>query len=330
MPSTSYGDISPRTAAYAVKEMLERGIPYAVIEKFAQSKPLPNNMTKVVKFRRYEALPILEVPLVEGVTPTSQQLTATDASVTLSQFGGVVEITDVVNDTHEDPVMLEASGILGEQAVQTVEKYRHGVFKAGTNVLYANGVSRAAVNSGLTLDLVRKAVRQLKRQNARPITQVIRSTPNWGTENVRASYVALIHPDLEADIRAIEGFVPTEKYGTTPPWEAEIGKIQEVRFVCSTIFDSFKAAGGDPAVNGVVSEDGLAADVYPILVLGKDAIGITALRGQSSLTPTVVNPKPSDSDPLAQRGKVGWKTMQGAVILNDFFMVRLEVAAKNL
>lgn len=330
MAVTTYGDISPRTAAFAVKEMLVRGLPYLVLDKFAQSKPFPNNMTKVMKFRRYEALPILTTPLAEGVTPTSQSIAVSDVTLTLTQFGGYTEISDVVNDTHEDPVLQEHAGVLGEQAAQTVEKFRYGIFRAGTNVAYANGATRSAVNSVISIESIRKAVRSLKRQNARPITQVIRSTPNWGTENVRASYVALIHPDLEADVRALPGFVPTEKYGTIPPWDAELGKVEEVRFVCSTIFESFIAAGGDPTVNSVLSDDGMAADVYPVLILGRDAIGVSALRGQSSLTPTVVNPKPSDSDPLAQRGKVGWKTMQGAVILNDLFMIRLEVAASAL
>jgi len=36
---TSYGDISPRTAAYAVAQMLKRGLPYLVLEKFGQSLP---------------------------------------------------------------------------------------------------------------------------------------------------------------------------------------------------------------------------------------------------------------------------------------------------
>ena len=46
-----------------------------------------------------------------------------------------------------------------------------------------------------------------------------------------------------------------------------------------------------------------------------------------ALTPMVVNPKPSDSDPLAQRGHVSWKAYENAVILNDFWMARLESAA---
>jgi len=46
-----------------------------------------------------------------------------------------------------------------------------------------------------------------------------------------------------------------------------------------------------------------------------------------AVTPMVVNPKPSDSDPLGQRGHAAWKSMQTAVILNDAWMVRAEVAA---
>jgi N4-gp56 family major capsid protein len=41
----------------------------------------------------------------------------------------------------------------------------------------------------------------------------------------------------------------------------------------------------------------------------------------------VVNPKPAPGDPLAQRGTVGWKAWQAAVILNDAWMARAEVAA---
>lgn len=43
MPTTVYGDISPRTAAYASKELLERANPLLVLERFGQAKPLPEN-----------------------------------------------------------------------------------------------------------------------------------------------------------------------------------------------------------------------------------------------------------------------------------------------
>lgn len=325
MAQTAYGDISPRTAAYAEKELLKRGLPFLVLEKFGQAKTLPEASSKVIKFRRYSALPNTPAALTEGVTPAGQTLAVTDITATLSQYGDKVTITDVILDTHEDPVLNEAVNLLGEQAAQMIEKMRFGVLKAGTNVLYANGATRNAVNTAITLQLQRRAVRALKRQNARFITSIVRSTPNYGTENVAPGFVALIHPDLEADVRGLAGFVPAEKYGSMTPWENELGKVEDVRYVSSTIFEPWADAG---AVKGtMLSTSGTNADVYPVLYVARDSYGIVALKGMFAVTPMVVNPKPSDSDPLAQRGHVGWKAMQTAVILNDAWMVRAEVAA---
>lgn len=325
MAINQYGDISPRTAAYAEKELLKRGLPFLVLEKFGQAKALPASNSKVIKFRRYNPLPNTPVALSEGVTPTSQNLTVTDVTATLVQYGGLTTLTDVVLDTHEDPVLNEAVAILGEQAAQMIEKMRYGVLKAGTNVLYANGAARNAVNTTVTLALQRKAVRALKRQNARPITSIVRSTPAYDTAAVAPGYVGLIHPDLEGDVRNLTGFVPAEKYGTMTPWENELGKCEDVRYVSSTIFEPWQDAGG--AKGTMLSTSGTSADVYPILYLARDAYGIVALKGQYAATPMVVNPKPSDSDPLAQRGHAGWKAFTTCVVLQDAWMVRAECAA---
>lgn len=325
MSSNVYGDISPRTAALAAKDLLKRGLPHLILEKFGQSKPLPEKSSKVMKFRRYNALDATPAALTEGVTPAGQALTVTDVTATLVQYGSRVQISDVIADTHEDPVLQESMTLLGEQAAQMVEKMRFGVVKAGTNVLYSNGSARTDVNTVLTLVAQRKATRSLKRQNARPITTVVKSTAAWGTETVAPGFIGLVHPDLESDIRTLVGFVPAEKYGSMTPFESEIGKVEDVRYLSSTIFAPFADAGGTKG--SMLSTTGTSADVYPVLYLAANAYGIVALKGMYSVTPMVVNPKPSDSDPLGQRGHVGWKSMQTAVILNDAFLARLEVAA---
>lgn len=322
---TVYGDISPRTAAYASKELLKRGLPFLVLEKFGQAKTLPANNSKVIKFRRYSALPTTPVALTEGVTPAGQTLASTDVTATLSQYGDSTMITDVIMDTHEDPVLNEAIQLIGEQAAQMIEKMRFGILKAGTNVIYANGTARNQVNTAISITLQRRATRALKRQNARFITSIVRSTPSYGTEAVAPGFVGLIHPDCEADVRGMAGFVPAEKYGSISPWENELGKVEDVRYVTSTVFEPWADAGG--AKGSMLSTSGTSADVYPVLYLARDAYGLVALKGMFAVTPMVVNPKPSDSDRLAQRGHVGWKAMQTAVILNDAWMVRGEVAA---
>lgn len=328
---TLYGDISPRTAAYVAVELLKRGLPYLCLEKFGQSKPIPANNTTSIKFRRYNALALATTPLTEGVTPTAKKLTKTDVTATLSQYGDLVEITDIVYDTHEDPVLKEATAIIGEQAAQTIETIRFGVLKAGTNVFYANDDGtplRTEVISPVSLTVQRKVTRALKRQNALPITSIVKSSANYGTESILPAYVALGHTDLEADIRGMSKFTDAKDYGSTQPMEAEIGSCESARYILSNIFTAWADAGANKG--SMISTSAVKADVYPILYIARDAYGLVALKGKYAITPMVINPTPSKSDPLGQRGSVSWKTLQTAVILNDAWMARLECAATEL
>jgi N4-gp56 family major capsid protein len=327
---TNFGDISPRTAVYAQKEFIRRALPYLVLEKFGQGYPIPSNTAKTTKFRRYEALDPTPNVLSEGITPTAKKLVATDVTATLVQYGDHIVISDVVMDTHEDPALNEAIAILGEQAAQMIENIRFGVLVAGTSVQYATGSARSAVVDVITLAMQRKVTRALKRQNARYITSVLKSTPSYKTEPVAASYIGLCHPDVEADLRNISTFVPVELYGTGTPYEGEIGKLENVRYITSTTFVPFSGdANKGGTVGTKIPNDVTAANcaVYPVLYLAKDAYGIVPLKGMNAVTPMVVNAKPSDSDPAAQRNHVSWKTMQTAVILNDSNIIRLECAA---
>jgi N4-gp56 family major capsid protein len=354
MATTTYGDISPRTAAFVVRDLLKRGMPWLILEKFGQAKPLPARSTKTIQFRRYYLdstwtatfgsdfnpheyfkgtnFDPANKTLTEGVTPDATLLESSDYDATLVQYGDRVVITDVIMDTHEDPVMREAVDILGEQAAVLIEKTRYNTLKAGTNVFYSNGSARSAVNTIFSLNDQRKVTRFLKRQLGKPITSAVKSTPAFGTEAIAPSFICICHPDLEPDLRAISSFVPAEKYGTMTPWDGEIGKIEDVRYLTSTIIEPFEGVGTSGATGGtnVLENASSEANVFPMLYLARDAYGIVAFKGANALTPMVVNPKASDSDPLAQRGHVGWKGYSATIILNDFWMVRLEVAVSDL
>lgn len=324
--TTTYGDITPRTAGHVVRELLERGFPHLCFEKWGQAKPLSNRSTKTMIWRRYLAFNATPKTLAEGVTPKMTQLRKVDVQTTLVQLGDGTTISDVVADTHEDPVMQEAIDILGEQAAIMVEKFRFNILKAGTSVFYSNGTARTSVNTKITTSLQRRITRQLDRLLARKITRAIASTARFDSASIPAAYVALHHTDVSNDVRDMFGFKDTVDYGGgMVAMENETGNVESVRYFGSQIMEPWTDAGG--AYGGaVISTSGTSADVYPVLYIAKDAYGLVALKGQSALTPMVVNPKPSDSDPFAQRGHVTWKSMQGAVILNDDWMVRAEVA----
>ena len=327
-----YGDITPRTAGYAMPGFLMRALPYLVLEKFLDLKPLPSNSTKIAIFRRYEALEKALTPLVEGVTPVGKSMRYTDVQCTLQQYGDFVQLTDQIQDLHNDPVLQEYTTIIAEQTAQTLETLRYNVLVAGTNVFYANKVSgRGNVVAPIVLADQRRVTRAFKRQNVGYITQQTSSTPNYGTVSVRAGYVALVHPDCENDVRAITGFKDAVDYGSKVPVDTfEIGVVEDVRYMRSTIFTSFADVGG--AKGNMVSTSGTLADVYPILFLGAHCAASVPLKGKNAVTaPIVRNPGTiSDSDKLGQRGHVGWKAYFGAVILNQLFMARCEVGATEL
>jgi len=325
--ATNYGDISPRTAGKAAKELLKRAVPFLVLEMFGQSKPIDKNSTKTQIFRRYNALDPTPKPLTEGVTPTAKKLTKTDVVATLVQYGDRIELSDVVMDTHEDPVLMESVDILGEQAGQMLEIVRFGVVKAGTNVFYSTGSARASVDAAISTAFQRRVTRALKRQNARVITSRVSASPNYATEPVAPSFIGMCHPDVENDIRDMDGFVPVEKYGTVSPYPNEIGKVEDCRYLTTTIMEPWLAAGAAVGATGMIGVTNI--DVYPVLYVGRDAYGIVPFKGDKAVTPMIVNPKPSDSDPMAQRGHAAWKAMHTAVILNDLWMVRGEVAVKS-
>lgn len=344
MALTTYGDITPRQAAFSVANLLTRAMPYMMLEKFGQAYPIPRNNTKIAKFRRYfletgtgaysgnagdYSVPLALTPLTEGVTPTGSKLDSKDYTVEMSQYGDFLEFTDVIEDTHEDmPQLLrEMTDILGEQAAHTLETLRFNVLKAGTNVFYANGTVRTDVNTPITLAMQRRITRSLKRQNAKPITSIVKSTVNYNTQPIEAAFIALTHPDVENDIRDLDGFISVKQYGgSVTAMEGEIGSVEDVRYIRSTVFEAFEDAGGlDGDV--VLSTSGTNADVYPVLFLARDAYGIVPLRGRDSVQVMVVNPQPTNVDPLAQRGTAGWKAWNATVILQDAFLVRAEVAA---
>lgn len=327
--SSTDGTLSTMANVYVVAKMLIRALPYLVFEKFGQAYPLPTKSTKTAKFRRFESLDATPKELTEGVTPTAQTFSVTDIEATVHQYGNLVTMTDVLLDTNDSPVMEQVTQIVGEQAAETVENMRIGVLLGGTNVEYANGAARNEVNTPISLPLQRRITRKLKNQKARFLTDSIKSTPRFYTESISPCFVAVCHPDCEADIRSMPHFQDVKDYGNTSPWENEIGAVEGVRYLFTTLMKSWPDAGGaktNAAGDTMVSTTGTKADVYPILFLAKDAYGLVPLKGAESLTPVIINPSHTESDPLAQRAHVAWKTMQTCVILNQAWMVRAEVA----
>jgi N4-gp56 family major capsid protein len=331
MPISSYGDISQRTAVHAMMDYLDYVHPRIILNKFGQTHKIPKNKAQTIKMRRPVPFAVSTVPIVEGVTPNPHGITYEDVQVSLAQYGDLAGLTDVVQDLSEDPVLQHMVKLSGENAAAVIEQVTYGVVRGGTNVIYANGANRAAVNTKVTLAKQRAATKFLARMKARKITEILSASPNIGTEPVEAAYVAVCHTDLGPDIRDMPGFVHVSEYGNRKPLcDEELGSVDDVRYVLSEDLAPFINAGG--AAGGLVDSTGGAnADVYPIIIFGKEAFGTTPLKGSEAARVYVHNPDQSDkADPIAQRGFVGWKAYFAALILNQAWLIRMEVAATKL
>ena len=329
MSQTTYSGLSQRTTAWAISEMLDHAKPIEVLAQYGMTKPVPRNTSQKVKFRR--AIPLaVATNLVEGVPPTIKAMQYEDVEADLKQFGDVIGITDVVADLAEDPVLKDATEVLGEQAAETKEAKLWGVLQGGTNVDYANGNVRTAVNTALTTKMQRAAVRHLKNERAKKVTEKVASTVQYGTEQIAPAFLAFCHSDVESDIRDMDGFIPCEKYGSMKALPYEIGKVEDVRYIASAALNPVLASGAT-TLNGMKSEGGNNVDVYPVVYIGKNAYGHIALAGKNAFSPMVTQTgQATKSDPLGQKGTVGYKTYFEALILNEAWIKRVEVAVTDL
>ena len=228
--------LSPEMRTYYADYLIDNAEPALVHDRFAQKHTIPTGGGKSVQFRKYDPLPKLTDPIAEGITPTGQTINMRIVTATVAQYGGYVEMTDLLLMTAIDNNLCMATKLLGSQAGRTLDTISREVLVGGTNVQYAEGQvsSRSQLTGGkeegnhyLTVDAIRKAVRFLKNQNA---------------EKIDGAYVAIIHPDCAYDLMSDPNWKYPHQYSDPSAiFEGEIGKLEGVRFIESTEAKVFHA-----------------------------------------------------------------------------------------
>lgn len=327
MGITNTTSLPPAIQAFYDRNLLARAQPAEVHGRFGQKRPIAQRNGNQIKFRRYSQLAPASTPLTEGVTPSGSSLTVTDLLASLAQYGDYVSLTDMVSLTNQDPVVTEATDVLGDQAGTTIDQARRDVLVAGTNVAYASGVaSRATVAAAITASDLNKAIRFLKVQNAKFMKAGIAATDKIATAAVRKSFIALVHPDVEMDLESMTGYRSVSDYASQEGvLEDEIGAYKNIRFVSSTNCKIFPGAGA--AGTTVLKNNGANFDVYVTLIIADNAYGVCPLSGQAMNTYVKPLGSAGTADPLEQRSTVGWKATTTTKILNDSWMIRLETGA---
>ena len=328
MATTTLTQVAPGVQAFYDRNLLSRAQPNDIHGRFGQKRPISARSGNQIKFRRYSQLAVASTALTEGVTPAGSSLAVTDVTATLAQYGDFITLSDMVSMTNQDPLVTEATDVLGDQAGTTVDQVRRDVMVAGTNVAYSgSSAARATTIVALAAADLNKAIRFLKGQNAKFMKEGIPPSDGVGTGAIRKAFIGLVHPDVEYDLENITGFKPVSDYpAQMGVMEDEIGAYKNIRFLTSTNAKIFASAGTTSA-SGFKGAGATLNDVYATLIIAAEAYGVCPLAGQAM--ETIVKPIGSagSADPLNQRSTVGWKATTITQILNQSWMIRLESLA---
>lgn len=301
-------DLSPEMKVYYDQYLIKLAEPNLVFMRYGQKRPIPRGRGKTIEFRKFSSLDKQTTALTEGVTPDGQSLNVTTKTGNISQYGGYVAISDMLDLTAIDNIKNETTQLLASQASRTLDTIVRNIVSAGTNVRYAGGkTSRANLTATdtMTIDLIRNASTDLRRMNA----------PTFD-----GYYIAIIHPDIASDVRGTQGFIDVTKYGAPDRvYDGEIGTLEGVRFVESTEAPIWKGGGGDPS--------GLA--VYGSMFLANGAYGVTELEGGGLQMIMKQLGSAGTGDPLDQRATIGWKAALTSVRLVEEYMVRVECCSSR-
>ncbi len=352
MSIQNYGTVASRNLIRAAQGMLEHAQPITVLGDFGTQREMPQNSTDTLVFRRtlpfgastsgttienssrYVGTPDITASnfvLAEGVTPNSNTISFQDVSVQLQQYGVLFKYSSKVENLYEDDIPGEMVKLTGETLAEVMEMVRYGVLKAGSTVIYANGSSRSAINTAISLNAIRKAARTLESNRSRRVTSRLAPGVNFGTRAVQPAYVIFCHTDAVSDVRNLPGFTRVEEYGSFKPiHDREVGACEDFRFISSPLLKSFLAAGS-ATLNGMLSVGAANVDVYPFIIIGEDCWGQVALKGMSAIKPVVLKASQTNhANPLGQFGYVGASTYFATVRLNDAFMARIEAGVTAL
>lgn len=314
-------------------EILAHAVPVEVLGITGSQKKMPKNVGDTVVFRRWLPYGNVDNKWVdnsnvetfasahltqEGVTPSADTLTAVDINATLQQYACLYAVTDRAVDLYEDDTPDEMKKQTGERVGLLREMVRFGAIKGLTNLFYGGaGNSQSTVNGTVTIPMLRKITKSLKANHAKMVTSILDASPKFATAPVESAYLVFASTDMEPAIRDLPGFKHVSEYGSRKPvHECEIGSAESFRFILSP--ELAGKTGGGAAVGATGMEGTTNIDIYPMIVVGEDAWGQVALRGEESLDVTYIPPGQKDkNDPLGQRGYIGAKTYMTAVVLNN-------------
>lgn len=303
--TTGSAELSVTMKEYYDTELLENAREELYFNQFGKVQKLPAGNGKKVEWRKFETYAIDKplVPLEEGVTPDGNTLKMTKVEAEITQHGDYTTVSDVLDMTAVDDIILGCTEEHGAQAGLTLDTLTRNKLMKGTNVSRING--KASESEIIKTDVI----------TPKFINQLVTKLKKNKVPKINGKYVMIIHPSVSEDLRESDGWIEAHKYAaTTEIFNGEIGELHGVRFI-----ESNEVAVTATGSGGI--------KLYHNFIFGRDAYG--RVEHEEGAMEMIIKQKGSagTADPLNQRSTVGWKAFHGAEILYTERIIRAVCAS---
>lgn len=299
------------------KEILFMAEPVYTFYEFAARKTeLTTNPGNEIKMLTYNNLKLSE-PLEEGKHIKTQTLSSSTKSIKVVEHGTAVMITEAAIRFSFVDELEVAMRQLSRNYVQTIEKELCSVaVKGGTGTSKLFGREKGAAKIG--------AIGEIEAgKNDFSVTTVKDAVEVLTTNNVpkiNGYYVCILHPHQARTLRDDPAWINASNYGAPEQlFNGEIGRIDDVRFVVTTMMPNGAAAESELGYDATLKQKGKnQEDVYAAIIFGEDYYCIA-----ENLAPEI---RTDATEDFGREMKIAWYGIWGTDVLNPTHGVIIQTA----
>ncbi|ORT58160.1 N4-gp56 family major capsid protein [Streptomyces sp. CB03238] len=242
-----------------------------MVEQFAVKKTeLGVSPGLTIHFMRYDNLGNAS-QLVEGVRMETHALTASQFSITVSEHGYAIAVSELLLNSSFDDVLASGSRLLGRNMAKYLDEQARDTLLQASSVLYGYDKFATTGNAPTRISPYDKGAPSANRAgltgNYRFTSALVKDmVETLATRNIPRLgdvYVCFVHPHQSRWLREDPTWIESSKYAQPGAFSlGEIGRIDDVIFIETT---QVKKIGNG---NGTTP-----ADVYQSICIGDNAFG---------------------------------------------------------
>jgi N4-gp56 family major capsid protein len=261
--------------------------------------------------------------LTEGVRMNTQALSSSMKSITVAEQGNAIAVSELTLRTSFTDVMADATTLLGRDMAITLDcQLRNVAVAGGTTGPYTTSTifGRANVSSA-KISAIGSIVANSNILSVATIKDAVEILATNNAPKFQASfYVCFAHPHQSRTLRDDPAWIEASKYGAVDQlFTGEIGRIEDVRFIETTLMPNGAAATSDPGYNAAFAGAGTnEANVYQAVIFGEDYYGYAVGLPVELRDNGVID--------FGREHQLGWYAIWGSSILHAERAVIIETA----